>query len=259
MLPAPILKSKYPRVLLWILGLALVFVLYTWGITANPPGFYLDESATAYNAYLVSRTGAGEFGPRFPLLFQFYAGSSATYVNPVTIYLLALTFCFLPPSILVARMFAAFWMFAACLLLGLLARRISGQLKIGIIVAATALLTPWLFEVGRLGWDAHFVPMAVVIFLLAAYSAQSKERWAWCDIAMLAASLTVLTYGYFSGRVLAPLFALGLLFFATTSHRLIGVVKTWLLYGMTLIPTFFFNWHHPGTLTSRFYLATYIK
>ena len=40
-------------------------------ISHNPPGFYLDESATAYNAYLVSRTGAGEFGSRLPLLFQF--------------------------------------------------------------------------------------------------------------------------------------------------------------------------------------------
>jgi hypothetical protein len=259
MLALSILKQKHLRSLFWGTAIGLLFVLYISDISHNPPGFYLDESATAYNAYLISRTGAGEFGPRFPLLIQWYASPSASYVNPVTIYLLAIVFRFLPPSILVARMFAAFWMFAACLLLGLLARRISGQLKIGIIVAATALLTPWLFEVGRLVWDAHFVPMAVVIFLLAAYSAQARERWGWRDIAMLAASLTVLTYGYFSGRVLAPLFAFGLLFFATTSHRLIGVIKTWLLYGITLIPTFVFNWRHPGAFSNRFYLATYIR
>ncbi|HEV3098467.1 MAG TPA: hypothetical protein VGY75_01995 [Candidatus Udaeobacter sp.] len=259
MLPARILKSKYPRVLLWILGLALVFILYTWGITANPPGFYLDESATAYNAYLVSRTGAGEFGPRFPLLFQFYAGSSATYVNPVTIYLLALTFRFLPPSILVARMFAAFWMFAACLLLGLLAKRISGQLKIGIIVAVTALLNPWLFEVGRLVWDAHFSAVTVVIFLFATYRVQTKEAWNWLDIATVAGSLTLLTYGYFSGRVLAPLFALGLVFFATSKRRLIDIIKTWLLYGTTLVPIVLFNRSHPGVLTKRLYEISYIR
>ena len=52
----------------------LAFILYTSGISHNPRGFYLDESATAYNAYLVSRTAAGEFGPSFPLLFQFYSG-----------------------------------------------------------------------------------------------------------------------------------------------------------------------------------------
>src|SRR4029077_14463732 len=206
------------------------------------------------------RTGAGEVGPRFPILFQEYAAKKISYyINPLTIYLLAIVFRFLPPSILVARMFAAFWMFAASLLLGVLAKRISGQLKIGIIVAATALLTPWLFEVGRLVWDAHFVPMAVVLFLLAAYNVQAKERWSWRDISMLAGSLTLLTYGYFSGRALAPLLAFGLLFFATTRHRLIGVIKTWLLYGVTLIPTFVFSWRHPGALASRFNLATYIK
>src|SRR5206468_13028879 len=126
------------------------------------------------------------------------------YINPLTIYLLAIVFRFLPPSIFVARMFAAFWMFAAWLLLGLLAKRISGKRNIGIIVAASALLTPWFFEIGRLVWDAHFTAFTVVLFLLAAYRIQSKERWSWRDIVIVAGSLTVITYGYFSGRVLAP-------------------------------------------------------
>src|SRR6266478_8846599 len=225
MLTPSILKQKRLRILLWVAGIGLLFVLYTSGISHNPPGFYLDESATAYNAYLVSRTGAGEFGPRFPLLFQWYTPPAESYVNPITIYLLAIVFRFLPPSILVARMFAAFWMFAASLLLAVLAKRISGQLRIGIIVAATALLTPWLVEVGRLVWDAHFSAFAVVVFLLAAYRIQSKETWRWQDIAIVAGSLAVLTYGYFGGRVLASLYALGLLFFATTKHRLVGVIK----------------------------------
>src|SRR5882757_11381082 len=132
--------NKAPRILLCVAALVLLFSLYTWGISQNPPGFYLDESATAYNAYLVSRTGAGEFGPRFPLLFQEYAVSNPTYINPLTIYLMAIVFRFIHPSVLVARMFAAFWMFAASLLLGMLAKRISGQRAVGIIVAVTALL-----------------------------------------------------------------------------------------------------------------------
>ena len=65
--------QKALRILLCAAALILLFCLYTWGVSQNPPGFYLDESATAYNAYLVSRTGAGEFGPRFPVLFQQFA------------------------------------------------------------------------------------------------------------------------------------------------------------------------------------------
>jgi len=90
--------SKALRLFLWVAALVLLFRLYTWGISQNPPGFFLDESATAYNAYLVSRTGAGEFGPRFPVLFQQYAVSNPTYMNPLAIYLLAIVFRFLPPK-----------------------------------------------------------------------------------------------------------------------------------------------------------------
>src|SRR4029077_2731181 len=130
-------------------------------------------------------------GPRFPILFQEYAVSNPSYINPLTIYLLAIAFRFLPPSILVARMVAAFWMFAASLLLGVLAKRISGRRTIGIIVAASALLTPWLVEDGRLVWDAHFSAFTVIVFLLAAYRMQCKEKWHWQDIALVAASLAV--------------------------------------------------------------------
>jgi hypothetical protein len=247
------------RILLCTTAVILLFCLYTWGVSQNPPGFYLDESATAYNAYLVSRTGAGEFGPRFPVLFQEYAVKNPTYINPLTIYLLAIVLRFLHPSILVARTFAAFWMFAACLLLGVLAKRISGQGKIGIIVAGSALLTPWFFEIGRLVWDAHFSAFTIVLFLLAAYQAHTKEAWTWREITMVAGSLAVVTYGYLSGRVLAPSFALGLLFFATTKHRFLGVVKTWLAYGVTLLPLILFNRSHSGVLTKRLWEVTYIK
>src|SRR5437763_9926883 len=167
--------QKSLRISPCIAAVVLLFSLYTWGISQNPPGFHVDESVTAYNAYLVSRTGAGEFGAPFPILFQAYAVSNPTYMNPLAIYLLAMVFRFFPPSILVARMFAAFWMFAACLLLGVLAQRISGQRKIGIIVAGSALLTPWLFETSRLAWEPHFSTFTVVLFLLAAYRIQSKE------------------------------------------------------------------------------------
>src|SRR6059058_2401347 len=251
--------KKTLRILLCVAALALLFSFYTWGISENPPGFSLDESVTAYNAYLVSRTGAGEFGPRFPLLFQEFAVSNPSYINPLTIYLMAIAFRFLHPSILVARTLAAFWMFAACLLLGVLAKRISGQRTIGMIVAGTALLTPWCFEIGRLVWDAHFSAFTVVVFLLAAYSIQSKERWHWQDIALVAGSLAVVTYGYFSGRVLAPLYAIGLLFFATTKQRFLGVVETCLAYGVTLVPLFLFNRSHSGVLTKRLWEVSYIR
>lgn len=247
------------RVVGWVAGLALLFVLYTSGLRHNPPGFYMDESAIAYNAYLVAHTGAGEFGPRFPLFFECYDGGWMQIAQPVQIYLLALVFVFLPPSILLVRLFSAFWLFAACILLGLLAKQISGKRTIGVIVAASALLIPWFFEARGLLLESQFVPMGVAPLLLAAYHVQKKEKWSWLDAAMLAGGLTFLTYCYTSGRVLGPLFGLGLLFFATTWQRFVGVIKTGLLYTAAVVPLLVFNWRHPGILARRFQQVSYIK
>ncbi len=112
------------------------------------------------------------------------------------------------PSILVARVFAASWVFAACVLLGLLASRISGQRRIGIIAGVIAFLTPWLFEVSRLVMETYFYPMALVLFLLALFRAQKKESWSWPTVAMLAVTLMLLTYTYTIGRFLGPMMAL---------------------------------------------------
>ncbi|MFS8086566.1 MAG: hypothetical protein ACMG6H_13115, partial [Acidobacteriota bacterium] len=61
------------------------------------------------------------------------------------------------------------------------------------------------------------------------------------------------------GRLLGPLLAFGLVLFATNKERLLGVAKTWLWYGATLIPLLIFKLRHPEALTQRFYLISYIK
>jgi hypothetical protein len=51
---------KALRIMLCATDVILLFSLYTWSISRNPLGIYLDESAAAYNAYLISRTGTGD-------------------------------------------------------------------------------------------------------------------------------------------------------------------------------------------------------
>src|SRR5437667_3845399 len=187
-------RTTLARLALALLVVVLLFLLYANGLSKNPPGFYVDESGVAYNAYLIAHTGAGESGVRFPLFFQFYTGGFTQWANPTQIYLLSILFFFIKPSILMARIFSAAWVFTACLLLGFLAKQISGRKRIGIIVAALALLTPWLFEVSRLVLETFFYPMAVVLFLLAVQYPQRKEKWKWPNVLAIAATLALMTY-----------------------------------------------------------------
>jgi len=252
-------SKRVLRIAPWVVGLGLVFAIYTSGLSKNPRGFFMDESCTAYNAYLLAHTGAGEFGPRFPFFFEVYRGEYVQYYHPVDEYLLALVFLFRSPSILLVRMYSTFLMFSACVLLGFLAKRISGSYLIGCIIGAFALVTPWFFEVGRLAWEAHLVPLLTILFLHALYHAQRKEKWSLLDIALLVLSLGLLTYCYASGRALGPLMAAGLVFFTTTRKQIIAVATTWILYAVTLLPAFLFGQQHPGVLMKRFIETSYLR
>src|SRR5205814_7884090 len=90
-----------------VLGFVLLYLFYIDSLSTNPPGFYVDESAISYNAYCIAKTGANEFGTHFPLFFPVYTGGWTQYANPTQIYLLALPFTILKPSIFVARIYSA--------------------------------------------------------------------------------------------------------------------------------------------------------
>src|SRR6266446_382237 len=91
----------------WPLLFAIVFAwgtaLYTYEVTRNPAGFFVDESSIAYNAYTISQSGQDEFGNSWPLYFRAFGD----YKNPIYIYLLAVLFKLTGPSILTARLLCA--------------------------------------------------------------------------------------------------------------------------------------------------------
>ncbi|HEV3470827.1 MAG TPA: glycosyltransferase family 39 protein [Pyrinomonadaceae bacterium] len=228
--------------------------LYAAGVPDNPPGFFIDESSIAYNAYLVAGTGRDEHGEFLPLFFRAFH----EYKNPVYVYLLAAVFKVTGPSIAAARLLSAALGVAAALALGLLGARVSGRRDVGVSVALSALLTPWLFELSRVALEVALYPLAVTLALLAVRRAWSRGRWSWADAALVAVALALVTYAYSTGRLFAPLLALGLLIFARRAG-LASVARAWLLYALALAPLAVFHLRNPGALTRRFELITYIK
>ncbi len=239
---------------IWLPALAVLFVFYVWDIGANPPGFFLDESSISYNAYLIAQTGADEHSVRFPLYFRAFG----EYKNPTYVYLLALVYKIFPPNILLARLLSTALGFAAALLIGRLAYRVSKHRGIGVTVGLAAMFVPWLFEVSRLVFEVALFPLALALFLLWLYRAQLKERWSLADAGRLALALALITYTYSIGRLLAPLLAFGFVLFVTR-RNLSGVARAWALYALTLLPLFLFTLRHPGALTARFHDLSYIK
>jgi len=232
----------------------LVALAYFVRVGANPSGFFIDEASIAYNAHAIAQTGADEYGQTFPLYFRAFG----EYKSPLYIYLLAALFRLTGPSIFVARFLSAVFGFLTIAILALLAARISKQRLIGLIVFSFAGLTPWLFEVSRLVFEVTLLPALLALFLLTLYEASKQETWSIRYSIALAVLLGLMVYSYSGGRLLAPLFALGLVFFVTRS-RWRAVVITWLLFALTLLPLVVFSARHPGTLGERFKYVTYVK
>lgn len=228
-------------------------ILYTHRLTTNPAGFYIDESSIAYNAHLIAQSGYDEHSQAWPLYFRAFGD----YKNPVYVYLLAAIFKVTGPSIKVARLLSATLGFATVLLIGLLAWRITKRREVVLVITLAAFLTPWLFELSRVVVEVALYPLLIALLLLFVQSISKKESWSWLETLALAFILALLTYAYSIGRVLAPLLALGLLVFLSRA-RLVSILKVWLLYGVSLIPLLIFQQRHPGALSARYQLITFI-
>jgi 4-amino-4-deoxy-L-arabinose transferase-like glycosyltransferase len=250
---------RYRVVLCCVAGGLALYLYFIWGLSTNPPGIYLDESGGAYNAYTIAKTGRNEFGEWFPVYPQFYTESNVQYSNPVHIYIMALMYLFVPPSTWSARVCCATMTFLAALLLGFLAKNISGRRLIGIIVTVTAALTPWLFEASRLILEASVFPLALALFLFLLYNTLRRGEWKWVECVLVGFSLGMITYSYTIGRFLAPMLGIGMLMLVTNWRSLFGVVKTGTAYAVSLIPFLWVYFSNNSALTRRFNTITWVN
>jgi 4-amino-4-deoxy-L-arabinose transferase-like glycosyltransferase len=247
--------AQLSRIEMLLLAISLlVVVVYFATVSRNSTGFFVDEASIAYNAHTISQSGVDEYGQTFPLYFRAFG----EYKNPVYIYLLAAIFRFTGPSVFAARVLSAVLGLAAAILLALLAARITRRRWTGLLVFIVALLTPWLFEISRLVFEVSIFTPLLSGFLLLLYEASRRKEWSWRIATGLGVLLGLLTYTYSIGRLLAPLFALGLAFFITR-RRWRGVVLTWAVFAVMLLPLAVFTVRNPGALSERFKFVTYVK
>jgi len=240
-----------------ILGaIVVLYAFWIYGLSTNPPGFYIDESCIAYNGYLIATTGAQEDGVRYPLYIHCYTQGWSQYMSAGQPYALALLYLFISPSVLSARIFAATLVFISILLLGLLAKRISGRTSVGVIVALSGMAMPWLFEYSRLVMETFVLIFTIVLFLFFLYNAHQRGRWKNTDVLLLSLILTIITYSYATGRVIGPLFTAGLLIFAVNKGALLNVFKVWILYALSMIPMIMVYLKEPLVISGRFLRAT---
>jgi 4-amino-4-deoxy-L-arabinose transferase-like glycosyltransferase len=249
------MKARLSRIELLLLAASLlVAFVYFKDVPNNPVGFFVDEASIAYNAHTISQRLTDEYGAFLPLYFRAFG----EYKSPIYIYALSAIFWFTGPSIYASRLLSAAAGLLAAVFLGLLGARITGRRLIGWLVFLFAALTPWIFEISRLVFEVALFPATLALFLLVLHTASKSESWSWRIAPALGVLLGAMFYTYSVGRLLSPLFALGLIFFVS-QKRFRSVLLTWAIVGLTLVPFAVFTMRHPGALGERFKHVTFVK
>ena len=229
----------------------MVVAFQLWITPSNPPGYHRDEAALSYNAYSISTSLRDEDGGLLPLFFR----SFGDYKSPVYPYLLAGVFRVTGPRAEVARGLSAVLVLAAVLLLGFLARRITGSTVIGLLVLVLAGFTPWLFELGRVALEVSAQPVLITLLLLALESAWRRNDWTIRGGLVVGSVLGLLLYSYTGNRLLAPLLAGALATFAARG-RWRWLLAAWGSFAAFLVPLGVYALRHPGALTARYGATT---
>jgi hypothetical protein len=239
-----------------LVGLAVVVgvaAFQLWISPGNPPGFFRDEAALAYNAHTIADEGRDEYGARFPLYFS----SFLDYKSPLFVYGLAGVFLVTGPDREVARGFAAVCMLTAVLLLGWLGYRLTGRASVGVATVAVAGCSPWLFELGRVAFEVALEPLFLCLALLGVERAARLDRWGPSTALPVSAALGGVTYVYAGGRLLAPLLAASLAVVGLRS-RWRWVLVAWAGFAVTQLPLLAYTRAHPGALTRRWDATTFV-
>jgi Dolichyl-phosphate-mannose-protein mannosyltransferase len=236
-----------PAALLGLAAVVAVVAFQLWITPSNPPGYHRDEAALSFNAYSISTTLRDEDGSRLPLFFR----SLGDYKSPLYPYVLAAVFRVTGPHKEVARGLSAVLVLAAILLLGLLARRLTGSNVVAVVVVVLAGLTPWLFEMGRVALEVSTQPLLVTLLLLALLRSYRRGLRVMVDGVVVGCILGLLVYSYTGNRLLAPLLAVALVVFAGRG-RWAWLAAAWGTFAAFLVPLGVYALRHPGALTARY-------
>jgi 4-amino-4-deoxy-L-arabinose transferase-like glycosyltransferase len=242
---------RRPAVLLGLAAVLAVVGFQLWVSPANPPGYHRDEAALSYNAYSIATTARDEDGALMPLFFRSYGD----YKSPLYPYLLAGIFRVTGPHKAVARWLSAVLGALAVLLLGLLAKRLTGRTVVAVVVVVLAGLTPWLFELGRVALEVSTQPLLITLLLLSLHRAWRRRTWTRREGVLAGLLLGLLLYSYTGNRLLAPLLAAALVVFAGRG-RWRWLLAAWGTFAALLVPFGIYTLRHSGALTARYGATT---
>lgn len=197
---------------LFIAGIIVFgFILRIYMLGSVPAAASLDEASIGYNAYSLLKTGADEFGTRFPLLLRAYddwrPGAYAYLAIPAVWVFGLSVFAVRLPSVLLSMMTLVVTYACASLFFSQIKQKNKRVVPIAALsVLLLMTISPWHIYLSRLGHEVnlgHALTIGGVYLFLLFVTYQDKR--------MLIGSAIVLAlsmYGYQSQKLVVPVVVL---------------------------------------------------
>lgn len=213
-----------------IISLALLIVLIGAYIrfdrlTTIPPSLSHDESAIAYNAYSVLKTGKDEYGVPYPLLFR----SFDDYKLPGMVYSTIPFVALFGRTELAARLPSAIYGTLAIIVMFGLAYELTGSVAAALFAQLALALQPWHINFSRQLFESNG---AVFWFMIGTYFLLRSRR-VYKEILWAGLFYVVALYFYYSVRLVIPFIAL---FYLCTQWK--TIIRQWKTTVLTLLICF---------------------
>lgn len=182
----------------FLLVLICLFFLLTrfYKIVEIPPSVYWDEASIGYNAYSVIQTGKDEWGKFLPIHFRAFG----EFKLPVYIYSVVPFVKIFGLNAFSVRLPSVLFSLGIVILIFFLAKKLSGNAKVGLFSSFFVSISPWLFIFSRTGYEAT---AGLMFYLLGTLLFLQKINGRFLFFAL--ASFVLSAYSYNSFRIISPL------------------------------------------------------
>jgi 4-amino-4-deoxy-L-arabinose transferase-like glycosyltransferase len=235
--------------------LAATSVLHFWRIGSAPPGFFSDESAHAYNAYCIAKTGADEYGVSYPLFFR----SFGEFKDPVMVYSLVPAMKVFGLQRWASRFPSGLYLIASSVAFALLVQWYCRNNWLSLMSGFCFSVMPWVFTSTR--WTMAYAPMLLGMTLgwLLTLLALEKQSYRHAIGAGMAWAFAM--YSYSVGRPMTVLFLIcfGVSYFRELKKQWklgLALVISWVV---CLTPLIVAAARNPQVLTSRFQMVSVFR
>ncbi|RJQ37716.1 phospholipid carrier-dependent glycosyltransferase [Candidatus Microgenomates bacterium] len=197
-------NKKYLFLFLIIIFFAAFLRLYR--ISDVPPGVNRDEASIGYTAYSLIKTGADEYGIKFPLSFQ----SFGDWKLPFYIYVTAISVKIFGLSEFAVRFPSALFGIATVGLTFFLVKKLFNNNILSFLSMALMAISPWHLHLSRVGSEANSAVFLIVLGLFF-FLISLKEK---CWLITLSFLLFALSYYAYAGNhIFTTIFIIGLIYF----------------------------------------------